>query len=111
MIVHFLHTHLKLPVLGLVDYNPFGVAILMTYMHGSVSGGLESFKYGKNRAFILSFKVVPTTKWVGLHYKDIVDLNLPKQEFSQRDNSTLDRILSYSVVQVSTIFSKLIIEK
>jgi meiotic recombination protein SPO11 len=33
--VHYLHTHLDIPVLGLFDYNPHGVAIMMNYMQGS----------------------------------------------------------------------------
>lgn len=31
-----------LPVLGLVDWNPGGVAILLSYKHGSAAMGLEA---------------------------------------------------------------------
>ena len=37
--VQALARQLGLPVLGLADYNPFGLAILLVYAHGSVSMG------------------------------------------------------------------------
>ena len=52
---------LNLPVLGLFDYNPHGVQILLTYKYGSVRMGMESHAYTVD------------LKWLGLHHHDIVE--------------------------------------
>ena len=52
-------TDLNLPVLGLFDYNPHGVRILLTYKFGSTRMGLESHAYAVD------------IKWLGLHHGDI----------------------------------------
>ena len=55
-----LATELCLPVLGLFDYNPHGVRILLTYKFGSTRMGLESHAYAVD------------IKWLGLHHSDIM---------------------------------------
>ena len=40
-LTHFLSVTLRLPVLGLCDWNPYGMALLMTYILGSLASGLE----------------------------------------------------------------------
>ena len=50
----------SLPVLGLFDYNPHGVRILLTYRFGSVKMGLESHAYA-----------VDDIRWLGVHHSDI----------------------------------------
>ncbi|KAI3468685.1 hypothetical protein Pfo_025348 [Paulownia fortunei] len=35
-----------LPILGLVDWNPAGLAILCTFKFGSIAMGLEAYRYG-----------------------------------------------------------------
>ncbi|KAL3682037.1 hypothetical protein R1sor_000059 [Riccia sorocarpa] len=48
-----------LPILGLVDWNPAGLAILCTYKFGSMRMGLETAHY------------VCDVKWLGLRYDDL----------------------------------------
>ncbi|XP_073106142.1 meiotic recombination protein SPO11-2 isoform X5 [Elaeis guineensis] len=48
-----------LPVLALVDWNPAGLAILCTYKFGSITMGLESYRYACN------------VKWLGLRGDDL----------------------------------------
>ncbi|KAF3782396.1 Meiotic recombination protein [Nymphaea thermarum] len=48
-----------LPILALVDWNPAGLAILYTYKFGSISMGLEAYRYACN------------VKWLGLRCKDL----------------------------------------
>lgn len=56
-----LATQLDLPVLGLFDYNPHGIQILLTYKFGSVRMGLEAHAYAVD------------IKWLGLHHGDIME--------------------------------------
>ncbi len=60
-LVRSLSTQLALPVLGLFDYNPHGVQILLTYKLGSVRMGLEGHAYTVD------------LQWLGLHHQDIVE--------------------------------------
>ena len=64
-----LSVQLKLPVLGLFDYNPHGLQILLTYKHGSTRMGMEGHAHAVD------------IKWLGLHYEDIMSndpANTPK---------------------------------
>ncbi|XP_065177796.1 uncharacterized protein LOC135808527 [Sycon ciliatum] len=67
-VVHKLSDTLHVPVLGLVDYNPHGVRILLTYKFGSARMGAESHKYA-----------TPNLQWLGLHHGDIFGMN-PESE-------------------------------
>ncbi|KAL0289778.1 UNVERIFIED_CONTAM: Meiotic recombination protein SPO11-2 [Sesamum calycinum] len=51
-----------LPILGLVDWNPAGLAILCTFKFGSIAMGLEAYRYACN------------IKWLGLRKDDIEEL-------------------------------------
>ncbi|KAL0393593.1 UNVERIFIED_CONTAM: Meiotic recombination protein SPO11-2 [Sesamum latifolium] len=51
-----------MPILGLVDWNPAGLAILCTFKFGSIAMGLEAYRYACN------------IKWLGLRKDDIEDL-------------------------------------
>lgn len=59
----------EMPVLGLVDWNPAGLAILCTFKHGSIGMGLEAFRYACN------------IKWLGLREDDL-EL-IPEESFIQ----------------------------
>eukprot|EP00752_Nemacystus_decipiens_P009762 g8718.t1 len=59
---------LDVPVLGLVDCNPFGLSILLQYKEGSSRQGKGSAKYR-----------VPGMSWVGLRPSQLDDLSLPEQ--------------------------------
>ncbi|XP_073131201.1 meiotic recombination protein SPO11-2 isoform X1 [Henckelia pumila] len=60
----------ELPILGLVDWNPAGLAILCTFKHGSIGMGLEAYRYACN------------IKWLGLHKNDIEQL-VPEESLIQ----------------------------
>lgn len=59
-VVKQLAQQLKLPVLGLFDYNPHGVRIMLTYKFGSTRMGLEAHAYAVDM------------KWLGVHHDDIL---------------------------------------
>ncbi|KAI7988025.1 Meiotic recombination protein SPO11-2 [Camellia lanceoleosa] len=56
-----------LPIFGLVDWNPAGLAILCTFKFGSIRMGLEAYRYACN------------VKWLGLR-RDDLEL-IPEQSF------------------------------
>ena len=60
-VVKQLSNDLSLPVLGLFDYNPHGVRILLTYKYGSTRMGLEAHAYAVD------------IKWLGVHHSDLFD--------------------------------------
>ena len=60
-IVKQLASQLSLPVLGLFDYNPHGLRILLTYKFGSTRMGLEAHAYATD------------IKWLGVHHDDVLD--------------------------------------
>lgn len=82
MMVHLLHHRLRIPVIGLVDFNPFGLSIIMTYKLGSASQGAEAFRYA-----------VPI-QWVGLHSSDINELDLKRQNMSAVDFRVVGQLIS-----------------
>lgn len=69
-VVKELSTQLRLPVLGLFDYNPHGIQIMLTYKFGSIRMGLEGHAYAVD------------LKWLGLHHHDIMEGDSPKVEAS-----------------------------
>ena len=68
MVLKQLEDHFKLPILGLFDYNPHGLRILLTYKHGSTQMGMEAHAYATD------------IKWLGVHHDDIFgpDSNVPE---------------------------------
>ncbi|KAL7597448.1 hypothetical protein Lser_V15G27599 [Lactuca serriola] len=57
----------EMPIFGLVDWNPAGLAILCTFKYGSIGMGLEAYRYACN------------IKWLGLR-KDDLEL-IPEESF------------------------------
>ncbi|KAA8520873.1 hypothetical protein F0562_011546 [Nyssa sinensis] len=49
----------ELPILGLFDWNPAGLAVLCTFKFGSIGMGLEAYRYACN------------IKWLGLRRDDL----------------------------------------
>lgn len=87
-----LANQLKVPVLGLFDFNPFGLHILLTYKLGSVRSGLESFKFAVD------------IKWLGLHSTDVEDLNLVKQQITNMDCEAVKRLKEYEFVKSNSFY-------
>ncbi|CAH9077412.1 unnamed protein product [Cuscuta epithymum] len=78
-----------IPILGLVDWNPAGLAILCTFKYGSIGMGLEAFRYACN------------VKWLGLRKGDIEKL-VPEESLvplKQRDHQIAKSLLSSEVLQ------------
>ena len=90
-------TQLRLPIFGICDWNPYGAALLMTYILGSLTSGIESYRY-----------CVPMT-WIGLHYTDITSLKLPdvvKQPFTRLDASKIKALKEHPFVTHNDTFQK-----
>ncbi|KAJ1267354.1 hypothetical protein BS78_07G049600 [Paspalum vaginatum] len=80
----------NMPIFALVDWNPAGLAILCTYKYGSISMGLESYRYTCN------------VKWLGLRGDDLP--LIPEsafQELKPRDSQIAKSLLSSKFIQES----------
>ncbi|XP_059662277.1 meiotic recombination protein SPO11-2 isoform X2 [Cornus florida] len=80
----------ELPILGLVDWNPAGLAILCTFKFGSIGMGLEAYRYACN------------VKWLGLRKDD--QQFIPEQSFvplKPRDLQIAKSLISSEILQDS----------
>jgi len=68
MFLSRLKAELQIPVLGLVDSDPYGLKILSVYMSGS-----------KNMSYDSASLTTPDIKWLGLRPSDLNRYNLPEQ--------------------------------
>ena len=63
-----LRNTLKIPVLALVDSDPYGLKILSVYMKGSMNMSYDS-----------SNLTTPDIKWLGVRPSDLDRFNIPQQ--------------------------------
>lgn len=80
MFVKKLQKELKLPVLGFVDSDPYGMKILLVYSIGS-----------KRLSYETMFLATPNIKWLGVLPSDLDKYNIPKSarlDMSKRDIET-----------------------
>jgi meiotic recombination protein SPO11 len=63
-----LRTELNIPILGLVDSDPYGLKILSVYMSGS-----------KNMSYDSANLTTPDVKWLGVWPSDLDRYNIPEQ--------------------------------
>lgn len=96
-----LSSKLELPVIGLFDYNPHGVQILLTYKFGSTRMGLEAHEYAVD------------IKWLGLHHSDVMDDDhRPKvdpsalQQWTASDNRVFTAIRSRVQLMMEPAYSR-----
>ncbi|MEM2636936.1 MAG: hypothetical protein QXL15_01150 [Candidatus Korarchaeota archaeon] len=75
-----LEKELKLPVLALVDCDPYGVGIILTYTVGS-----------KSLAYEASYLVVPKVKWLGLRPSDIEKYDVPRYALLSMKDADMKR--------------------
>lgn len=68
MFLNRISNELKIPVLGLVDSDPYGLKILSVYMSGS-----------KNMSYDSASLTTPDIKWLGLRPSDLNKYDLPDQ--------------------------------
>ncbi|KAL6549923.1 hypothetical protein OROMI_020411 [Orobanche minor] len=79
----------ELPILGIVDWNPAGLAILCTFKYGSVTMGLEAYRYACN------------IKWLGLR-KDDIEQFVPEESLiplKPRDHQIAKSLASSEILQ------------
>ncbi|XP_076947388.1 meiotic recombination protein SPO11-2-like [Bidens hawaiensis] len=78
----------EIKILGLVDWNPAGLAILCTFKYGSVGMGLEAYKYACN------------VKWLGLRKDDLDEI--PEESFiplKPKDMQIAKSLISSEILQ------------
>jgi len=68
LLVKKIHTELGLPILGLVDFDPYGVEILLVYSCGS-----KHLEYDKENL------ATHGIKWLGLHAEDVQSKDISPQ--------------------------------
>lgn len=82
---------LKIPVLGLVDSDPYGLKILSVYMSGS-----------KNMSYDSASLTTPNIMWLGLRPSDLNKYDLPDQcrlDMTENDIKTGKELLAEGFIQ------------
>ncbi|XP_026820261.1 meiotic recombination protein SPO11 [Rhopalosiphum maidis] len=87
LFVKQLSCKLNLPILALVDANPFGIEIMCVYRFGSNSMVHQN-----------EMLCVPSIKWLGVYPTDIVSLNLPSITLTNLDQERLKSLLKRSYI-------------
>ena len=85
-LVHKLRGSLDVPVYGLVDWNSWGVGVLLCYKVGSARLGLEAVRYTVD------------VKWIGLRSSQVDRLELPascRQPLTARDRRRAEGLLAH----------------
>ena len=91
MFLHRLTSELHLPVLGLVDSDPYGLKILSVYMSGS-----------KNMSYDSASLTTPDIKWLGLRPSDLDKYDLPDQcrlDMTENDIKTGKELLKEDFIR------------
>ena len=86
-----LKAELKIPVLGLVDSDPYGLKILSVYMSGS-----------KNMSYDSASLTTPDIKWLGLRPSDLDKYDLPGQcrlDMTENDIKTGKEMMKEDFIQ------------
>lgn len=82
---------LKIPVLGLVDSDPYGLKILSVYMSGS-----------KNMSYDSASLTTPNIMWLGLRPSDLNKYDLPEQcrlDMTENDIKTGKELMTEDFIQ------------
>jgi len=82
---------LMIPVLGLVDSDPYGLKILSVYMSGS-----------KNMSYDSASLTTPNIMWLGLRPSDLDKYDLPEQcrlDMTENDIKTGKELLAEGFIQ------------
>ncbi|GLI59711.1 hypothetical protein VaNZ11_001568 [Volvox africanus] len=88
-----LKTTLKIPVLALVDSDPYGLKILSVYMKGSMNMSYDS-----------SNLTTPDIKWLGVRPSDLDRFSIPEQcrlPMSEEDIKTGRRLLEEDFIRAN----------
>mmetsp|Transcript_10069 Transcript_10069/g.13299 ORF Transcript_10069/g.13299 Transcript_10069/m.13299 type:complete len:439 (+) Transcript_10069:358-1674(+) len=98
MFLSRLKAELKIPVLGLVDSDPYGLKILSVYMSGS-----------KNMSYDSASLTTPDIKWLGLRPSDLDRYNLPDQcrlDMTENDIKTGKEMLNEDFIKQNPAWMK-----
>mmetsp|Transcript_7778 Transcript_7778/g.14665 ORF Transcript_7778/g.14665 Transcript_7778/m.14665 type:complete len:478 (-) Transcript_7778:1830-3263(-) len=98
MFLSRLTNELKLPVLGLVDSDPYGLKILSVYMSGS-----------KNMSYDSASLTTPDIKWLGLRPSDLEKFDLPDQcrlDMTENDIKTGKELLNEEFIKKNKAWTK-----
>ena len=88
-----LKLELKIPVLALMDSDPYGLKILSVYMVGS-----------KNMSYDSSNLTTPDIKWLGVRPSDLDKFNIPEQcrlPMTEADMETGRKLLQEDFVKAN----------
>lgn len=91
-------TQLNIPVLGLVDSDPYGLKILSVYMSGS-----------KNMSYDSAHLTTPDIKWLGVRPSDLDKYNIPEQcrlKMTEHDIKTGKNLLEEEFIKKNPIWLK-----
>ena len=89
---------LKIPVLALVDSDPYGLKILAVYMKGSMNMSYDS-----------SNLTTPDIKWLGVRPSDLDRFNIPEQcrlPMTEEDIKTGRKLLEEDFVKANPLWVK-----
>jgi meiotic recombination protein SPO11 len=98
MFLHRLTSELHIPVLGLVDADPYGLKILSVYMSGS-----------KNMSYDSASLTTPDIKWLGLRPSDLDKYDLPEQcrlDMTEKDIKTGKELLKEDFIRKDKRWTK-----
>ncbi|GJQ85645.1 Spo11 [Trypoxylus dichotomus] len=73
---------LYIPVFALVDADPSGIEIMLTYRFGSLA-----------LAHLSDQLALPSLRWIGIHPKEIISLNITRQSLTQPDKRKIRSLL------------------
>lgn len=93
-----LKSTLKIPVLALVDSDPYGLKILSVYMKGSMNMSYDS-----------SNLTTPDIKWLGVRPSDLDRFNIPNQcrlPMTEEDVKTGRKLLEEEFVKANPLWVK-----
>mmetsp|Transcript_17061 Transcript_17061/g.33375 ORF Transcript_17061/g.33375 Transcript_17061/m.33375 type:complete len:449 (-) Transcript_17061:1500-2846(-) len=91
MFLRRLRNELKIPVLALVDSDPYGLKILSVYMSGS-----------KNMAYDANSLTCPDIKWLGVRPSDLDRYKIPAEcrlELTDQDRKTGEALLKEDFIK------------
>jgi len=98
MFLSRIYTELAIPVLGLVDSDPYGLKILSVYMSGS-----------KNMSYDSASLTTPNIQWLGLRPSDLNKYALPDQcrlDMTPNDIKTGKELLQEDFIQKNPAWMK-----
>lgn len=95
-----LWTQHQLPIYVLVDADPFGIEIMLTYRHGSLS-----------MSYCADELAVPAVQWLGVYPSEIKKLSLPSVAATSNDLTKLNELVKRPYITEEVYREILIMQK